>query len=275
MYDSLYGQVTRSTPTRLTQCTVKTETSIYQPRPTSASHNDPPAAFNDLTDLSCPQRSSSCILRHDQPQLPATIVQLHSTTRPTAAVRNAHPAASYDSADLSFPQRSSSCIQRLDRPQLPATLIQLHSTTRPTSAVRNDHPAASYDLTDLSFPQRSSSCIQRLDRPQLFATIIQLHPTTRPTSASRYVRPAAFYDSIDSYLHQTSSCISTTRHTPATLIGHPAAHIYDSTIPAIDITHQIQLPRILHTRLWIWQWIVTFTSPLFPSLSLAVITRTH
>ena len=43
------------------------------------------------TDLSFPQRSSSCI-----------------------------------QTDLNFPQRSSSCILRLDWPQLPATLIQRH-----------------------------------------------------------------------------------------------------------------------------------------------------
>ena len=140
MYDSLYGLANRSTPPRLTQRTIETGTSIYQTRPTSASRNDRPAAFNDSTDL--------------------------------------------------------------------------------------------------SFSQRSSSCIQRLDRPQLLATIVKLHSTTRPTSA---------------YLHQISSCISTTRPTPATLIKHPAVHIYDSTIPAIDITHlaedQIQPPRTVHTCL--------------------------
>ena len=38
-------------------------------RPTSASYYDRPAAFNDLTDLSCMQRSSSCIQRLDRPQL--------------------------------------------------------------------------------------------------------------------------------------------------------------------------------------------------------------
>ena len=74
--------------------------------------------------------------------------------------------------------------------------------------------------TDLSYPQRSSSCIQRLDRPQLPATTVQLHSTTQPT---------------------------------ATRIKHPAVHIYDSTILAIDIVHQaedqIQPPWTLHTRL--------------------------
>ena len=120
-YDSLYGLATKSPPPRLTQRTVKTGTSIYQPRPTSAAHND----------------------------------------------------------------------------------RQLHSKTRPTSPFRNDRPAAFNDSTDLTFPQRSSSCIQRLDRPHLPATIVQLHSTTRLTSA---------------YLHQTSSCISSTRPAPATLV---------------------------------------------------------
>ena len=59
MYDSLYGLATRSTHPWLTQHTVKTGTSIYQPRPTLASRNDWPAAFNDSTDLSYQQQSSS------------------------------------------------------------------------------------------------------------------------------------------------------------------------------------------------------------------------
>ena len=66
---------------RLTKRTVKTETLIYQPRPTSAIRNDRPAVFTDSTDTSYPQRSSSCT----------------STSRPTSATRNDHPAASYDS----------------------------------------------------------------------------------------------------------------------------------------------------------------------------------
>ena len=110
---------------------------------------------------------------------------------------------------------------------------------RPTSASCYDRLVAFDDSTDTSFPQWLSSCILRHDRPQLPATIVQLHSTTRPTSASRDDRPAAFYYSTDSYPHQTSSCILT--------------HFYDSTIPAIDITHlaedQIQSPRTLHTRL--------------------------
>ena len=102
MYDSLYRLATKSTHPRLTQRAVKTGTWIYQPRPTSASRNDHPVAFNDSTDLSFPQWSSSCIQRLDRPQLPATIVQLHSTTRPISA----------------YPHQTCSCI----------------STTRPTPA---------------------------------------------------------------------------------------------------------------------------------------------
>ena len=52
---------------------------------------------------------------------------------------------------------------------------------------------------------------------------------------------------IAAYQHQTSSCISTTRPTPATLVERRAAHICKSTIPADDITHlaedHIQPPR--------------------------------
>ena len=143
MYDSLYGLATRSTHPRLTQRTAKTGISIYQPQ-------------------------------LNRQQLPATIVQLHSTTRPTSATRNDHPAAFNDSTDLSFQQRSSSCIQ----------------TTRPTSATRNDRPAA----------------FKRLDRPQLPAAIIQLHPTTRPTSATSNNHLAASLR-LDhtSYQHHSSS----------------------------------------------------------------------
>ena len=94
MYDSLYRLATRSTPPQLTQHTVKTRTSIYQPRPTSATRNNSLAAFNDLTDLRFQQRSSSCIQQLDRPQLPAMIIQLHPTTRPTLATSNNHLAAS-------------------------------------------------------------------------------------------------------------------------------------------------------------------------------------
>ena len=79
----------RASNPRLTQRTVKTGTSINQPRPTPATRNDRPAAFNDSTNLSFPQRSSSCILQLNWHQLPATIVHLHPTTRPTSATSNA------------------------------------------------------------------------------------------------------------------------------------------------------------------------------------------
>ena len=105
---------------------------------------------------------------HDRPQLPATIVQLHSTTRPTSPSRNNCPAAFKDSTDLSCPQRSSSCILRLDRPQLPATIVQLHSTTQPTATCIK-HLAVS----------------PRLDQPQLPASNIQLRTSTsRPYQLS-------------------------------------------------------------------------------------------
>ena len=69
-----------------------------------------------------------------------------------------------------------------------------------------------------------TSIYQRLDRLRLSATTFQLHPTPQPISA---------------YQHQTSSCISSTRPTPATLVERPAAHNYNytSTIPANDVTH--------------------------------------
>ena len=38
-----------------------------------------------------------------------------------------------------------------------------------------------------------------------------------------------------------------TRPSPATLIEHPAARIYDSTIPAIDITHLAEDPNTTAT----------------------------
>ena len=122
-------------------------------------------------------------------------------------------------------------------------IVQLHPTTWPISASRNNRPAAFNDSADLSFLQWSSSCIQRHDRPQLPTTIVQLHLTTRLTSASCNNHSAALYDSTDSYPHQTSSCISTTRPTPATRVEHPAVHIYDSTIPVIDIIHLAEDPN--------------------------------
>ena len=56
-------------PPPLTQHTVKTRTLISTPRPTSAARNDCPAAFNDSTNLSFLQQSSSCIQWLDRPQL--------------------------------------------------------------------------------------------------------------------------------------------------------------------------------------------------------------
>ena len=65
-------------------------------RLTSASRYDHPAAFNDSTDLSCPQLSSSCIQRLDRPQL-TRIKHLH------------------DSTYASYPHRMPSCAHpRLD-----------------------------------------------------------------------------------------------------------------------------------------------------------------
>ena len=107
----------------------------------------------------------------------------------------------------------------------------LATTTRPYQwNVKNrdiDLPA-----TDFGFPQW-------LNRPQLPAMTVQLHPTPRLISA---------------YQHQTSSCISTTRPRPATLVERPAVHNYNSTIPAHDITHpswrrHYNRHKHLHTRL--------------------------
>ena len=112
----------------------------------------------NTTDLSYPQRSSSCIQRLDRPQLPATIIQLHPTTRPTSATRNDRPAVFNDSTDLSFPQRSSSCILRLDRPQLPATIVRLYL----------------HDSAYASYPHRTFRCAQlRLDH-----TSYRHHPSS-------------------------------------------------------------------------------------------------
>ena len=105
-----------ATTTRPYQRNVKTGTSIYQ-RPTDCPQR-PSSCIQRPTDLSCPQRPSSCIQRPDQSQLPATTIQLHSTTRPTSAARNDHPVAFNDSTDLSCPQRPYSRIQRPDRSQL-------------------------------------------------------------------------------------------------------------------------------------------------------------
>ena len=71
--------------------------------------------------------------------------------------------------------------------------------------------------------------------------IVQLHPMTRPTSASRYDHPATFYNSADCYPNQTSSCISTTRPTPAIDITHLAE---DPNTTATDFTHTLVIPTI-------------------------------
>ena len=175
-----YGLATRLTHPRLTQRTVKTGISIYRPR---RSCN---AAFSPRNDS---------LLR-----IALALQQLaHVTTR----------------------------------------CYGLTTTTRHYQRNVKTGTSIYQRPTDLSCPQRPSSCIQRLDRSQLPATTIQLHPTTRQTSA---------------YPHQTSSCISTTRPTPATLVERPAAHNYNSTIPANDVTHPSWRPHYnrhvhLHTRL--------------------------
>ena len=151
MYDSLYGLATRST---------------HPVNPRYCQNRDIDLPIT--TDLSYPQRSSSCIQRLDRPQLPPTIVQLHLTTRPASATRNDRPAAFNNSTDFSIPQRSSSCIIRLDRPQLSATFVQLHSTTQPTATCIK-HLAVS----------------PRLDLRQLPSSNIQLRTsTTRPYQLS-------------------------------------------------------------------------------------------
>ena len=117
-----------------------------------------------------------------------------------------------------------------------------------------------------------TSIYQRLDRPQLPATTIQLHSTTR---------------SISAYQYQTSSCISTTRPTPVTLVERPAAHNHDSTTPAIDVTHPSWRPHTTATDIYIHvcnsgNKIVTFVvSVISPSVFLHCLwlslhtTRTH
>ena len=113
-YDPLYEPATGSTHPRLTQHTVITgnidlptttdtsflrlrpsscilrlvrpqpSTSIIQlystTRPTSAFDFDHPAVFYDLSDLSFRLRLSSCILRPNLRQLPATNIKLRSST---------------------------------------------------------------------------------------------------------------------------------------------------------------------------------------------------
>ena len=122
-------------PPRLKQRTVNTGISIYQPRPTSTSRYDPPAASYDSTDLSFPLWSSSCILRLDRPQFPATIIQLHSTTQPTAS-RIKHLAVS----------------PRFDLRQPPSSNIQLSTST--TRLTRYWHPPSNWrpNTTATDFP---------------------------------------------------------------------------------------------------------------------------
>ena len=118
---------------------------------------------------------------------------------------------------------------------VPATQYLVHVTdytSIATTSSRNDSllRASNHDSTiptkcqnrDIDLPATDFSFPQRLDWPQLPATTVQLHPTPRPISA---------------YQHQTSSCISTTRPTPATLVERPTANIYNATIPANDVTH--------------------------------------
>ena len=160
------------------------------------------------TDLSYPQRSSSCIQWLDRPQIPASIIQLHSTTRPTSAFRYVRPAAFYDSTD-SYPHQTSSCI----------------FTTQPTPTTLIEHPGASYDSTDLSFPPRSSSCILRLNR-QLPASNIQLylHDSTYAT-----------------YPHRIFSCAYL-------WLDHASYRPYPSSwrpnTTATDFTHTFVIPTI-------------------------------
>ena len=106
--------------------------------------------------------------------------------------------------------------------------------------------------------------VVEIHRPQLPATTVQLNSTTRPTSA---------------YQHQTSSGISTTRPTPATLVERPAANIYSAIIPATNITHlaedHIQPPRtftytLVNTTNKL-SLIIIVTSPLSLPIVLAVL----
>ena len=134
----------------------------------------------------------------------------------------------------------------------------LATTTRPyqrnvktgTSIYQRPTSAFRNDSTDLSCPRRLSNCIQRLDRSQL------------------------------------TSCISTTRPTPATLVERPAANIYNATIPANDVTHPSWRLHTTATDIYIHvcnsgNKIVTFVVSIIlpfclPSLSLAdTHTRTH
>ena len=148
----------------------------------------------------------------------------------------------------------------------------LHSIV--TTSSRNDSllRASNHDSTiltkcqnrDIDLPATNFGFPQRLDRPQPPAKTVQLHPTPRLISA---------------YQLQTSSCISTTRPTPATLVERPAAHIYNSTIPADDITnlHHHTTAADIYIHVYnsgnkIVTFVVSVILPFcLPSLSLAVI----
>ena len=114
---------------------------------------------------------------------------------------------------------------------------------RPISSFRNAS-------TDLSCPRRLSNGIQRPDR-------------------------------ISAYQHQTSSCISTTRPTPATLVERPAANIYNATIPANDVTHPSWKLHTTATDIYIYicnsgNKIVTFVVSIdLPSVSLHCLWLSH
>ena len=109
MYDSLYGLATKSTHLQLTQRTVKTGISIYQPRCSSIAACSPrndsllrtTLALQHLPHVRLAIRASNQI---DTPQLTQRIGTSISTTRPTSTSHSDRPAAFNDSTDLSFPQ---------------------------------------------------------------------------------------------------------------------------------------------------------------------------
>ena len=88
-------------------------------------------------------------------------------------------------------------------------------------------------------------------------------------------------DRISAYQHQTSSCISTTRPTPATLVERPAANIYNATIPANDVTHPSWRLHTTATDIYIHvcnsgNKIVSFVvSIILPSVSLHCLWLSH
>ena len=96
-------------------------------------------------------------------------------------------------------------------------------------------------LQQLAYVRLAVQASNQIDTPPVNATNCQNWDIDLPNSTDR------------SFPLRLSSCISTTRPTPATLVERPAAHIYDSTIPAVDIIHlaedYVQPPRTLLTRL--------------------------